>query len=214
MELILHYMKSPDLSLRVFGDYTVTVKSKLDKDKRKWECVCKCGSVRWVTSYALLCGASTGCGCTREISRLAKVTKHGHYSGRKTHPTRRVWGSIKDRCYNSNSRFYVNYGARGILMSDEWKSSFDAFLHDMGHPPAGLTIERMDVNKGYCKENCCWATRKEQARNRRNTRRTPSGQSIVDFAEENGLSKSHMRSLFIRKVPFDEAVRLCKKAKG
>jgi hypothetical protein len=76
-----------------------------------------------------------------------------------------VWGAMVQRCHNPKNRHYRNYGARGITVSPEWRT-FATFHADMGLPPAGLTLERKDSTLGYFKENCCWADRYAQARNR------------------------------------------------
>ena len=86
-----------------------------------------------------------------------------------------LWHSMYHRCYNPKSPSYKNYGGRNIKI--EWES-FDIFLQDMmpsfldhfKKHPHNTSIERINVNGNYSKSNCCWATRLEQARNRRNTR--------------------------------------------
>lgn len=82
-------------------------------------------------------------------------------------PAYGVWSSMRARCNNPNNPAYDDYGARGITVCDTW-SKFSAFLADMGHPPPGMTLERRGNDLGYSKENCVWASRTEQGRNKRN----------------------------------------------
>lgn len=87
---------------------------------------------------------------------------HG-YTGTRTHA---IWCGMKARCKNPNVKCFKNYGGRGISYCPEWEN-FEVFLKDMGEAPAGLSLDRIDVNKGYSPDNCKWSTNSEQARNRR-----------------------------------------------
>jgi hypothetical protein len=78
-----------------------------------------------------------------------------------------AWQNMKQRCYNKYRPGYEWYGARGIIVCDRWKNSFQFFLEDMGPKPFGLTLERNDNDGNYEPNNCKWATQSEQRDNRR-----------------------------------------------
>lgn len=101
------------------------------------------------------------------------------------------WSSMMMRCYRESHPAYSYYGARGIEVCERWRIKrfgFQNFMDDMGDPPAGLTLERIDGARGYSPDNCRWATWKEQANNRRS--RPQIAGSLRQLARTAGLSYS------------------------
>ncbi len=126
--------------------------------------------------------------------------KHGGAIRGQLAPEYRSWSNMRTRCHNTNDEHYTAYGGRGITICPEWED-FAVFLSDMGNRPSpSHSIERLDVNAGYFKRNCCWATAKDQVRNQRRTklstalaaeiRRRFVGGNRVQLAAEYGVSRS------------------------
>ena len=144
-------------------------------DNEYVECRCDCGTVRnfWKYSLTRKNKSSKSCGCiSLEINKVQFI-KHGdELNGRKT-TEYSTWDGMKQRCTNPNHRGYMSYGGRGITICDRWLNSFQNFLEDMGRKPSrAYSIDRIDVNGNYELSNCRWATSKEQAMNKRNSKKT------------------------------------------
>lgn len=141
---------------------------KSTKKRKYWICACECGKLASVNADNLSNGRTKSCGCLKIENQLIQAAKRKKW-GEELLPTRHIWKLMIRRCYNTQDRVYRYYGGRGIIVCDHWQD-FCNFLEDMGVRPEGLTLDRLDVNGNYCPENCRWASMKEQARNRTNTR--------------------------------------------
>lgn len=141
--------------------------------RRRVVCKCSCGTEREVDYYALISGHSRSCGCFKVDRAIETNTIHGQsrsVSGERESRAYSSWLRMRSRVLNEgNNRFY-RYGARGITCDPRWLESFEEFFKDMGPCPVGHSIERENNDEGYSKENCSWATPKEQARNRSTSR--------------------------------------------
>jgi hypothetical protein len=132
-------------------------------------CRCDCGSVQFVGATKLKSGHSKSCGCLLSEITAKRSFKHGHDGrGRRTRAYS-IWRNMLTRCTNPKSVDFERYGGRGITICESWLK-FENFLADMGEPPKDLTIDRINNDAGYFKENCAWKTRLDQARNRRKRR--------------------------------------------
>lgn len=143
---------------------------------------------------------------------MIKMVKHGFYGTRQY----KIWCGIKRRCFNKNDISYKKYGGKGIVMCDEWANSFLSFWNDIGDGyDDKKQIDRIDNSKGYSKENCRWATLKEQANNKKNIHPIEFNglkMNMSDWDNYLGLQTSSVRNrIKVLKWPIERALTEKKK---
>lgn len=157
-----------------------------------WECQCDCGAVKVLRTDSLRRGQKS-CGvCAHGNKRFFETRP----PGKKPPAEYGVWAGIVKRTENQNTRNYASYGGRGINMCARWRASYEAFVADVGQRPSpDHSIDRIENDGGYwcgkCDEcvssgrppNCRWATRVEQALNRRSNRRYPFRGQLLTVTE-------------------------------
>lgn len=97
----------------------------------------------------------------------------------------KLWAGMIQRCYNPNTNRFKNYGGRGIEVCERWRD-FRNFYNDMGLKPKGMSLDRIDNNKGYSPENCRWSSHTIQARNKGLSCRNKTGIKGVSLTK-NGM---------------------------
>ena len=160
-------MSKYDITGQKFGYLIVLERDKtsIGQKNSKWICKCECGKIKSFARCLLVSGHTKSCGCKLYGNTNAK--KHGMYKSKLY----KVWANMRKRCYNSNEKDYKTYQGRKITVCKEWNESFISFYNwavTNGYKD-GLTIDRIDNDKGYFPDNCRWITNAEQQLNKRNT---------------------------------------------
>lgn len=201
-------MTRRDLTGQRFGRLTVVRFDSVDRTRNvRWMCRCDCGIEKVIQKAALVSGSQVSCGCAKRESLISKMTIHG-MSGSRTHNAwREMWG--RSRGYRKAD--FAHYRARGINVCEQWRS-FDNFYADMGECPDGLTLERVNNDLGYSRDNCRWATMHDQNRNRRANRMVEiEGRTmcVMDWIKELNLGQSKVYNRIWRGMEPKQAVLSC-----
>jgi hypothetical protein len=204
-----------DLTGQRFGCLTVVRRGPNSASGRsRWVCRCDCG-VPEALKHAnnLHRGLGLHCGCKTGVNISAGKIKHGYAMLKRDgsrHSEYLSWGAMKSRVLNPNDHAYPRYGGRGIGICEEWQSSFEAFLRDMGAKPGpGYSLERRDNNGDYCPANCCWATVPEQLDNRRITVTLEHDgvvKPLAEWARISGVSRNRLAARLRAGWPVDRAL--------
>lgn len=172
---------------------------------RKAVVQCFCGRKFITRISGLKNGRVTSCGCRRKDGHMKRITRHNM----STSSEYSSWESMKSRCLYEDNKFYYNYGGRGITVCKEWMD-FKNFFKDMGLKPSKkYSLERIDVNGNYEPENCRWADKHDQDRNKRNTVKIEyDGKSIVliDLAKQFNLNQQTLRKRLNKGMSVEEAL--------
>lgn len=201
-----------------YGRMVVLSEAEKISGQRRVLCRCDCGSQKVVFLGHLRRGRTRSCGCLHNEQLSASRRKpgrrpHGRMGETQRTPEYLAWCNIIQRCTPGRSRS-KNYGDRGIRICARWRQSFDAFLADMGSRPAGTSIDRIDNDGDYEPSNCRWATRAEQNRNRRTTRKLhfngsekPIGEWAADFNLPHHVLRDRLNSGWPPEKALTEPVR-------
>lgn len=183
-----------------FGRLTAISRSDNSANKRtQWLFRCDCGKEIVAQTHRVTTGHTSSCGCLAHESRIINGKKSDggkcRTHGMSRHPLDAVYDAMKGRCNNPKNKDYKNYGARGIAVCSEWERSPKIFFEwaiNSGYKK-GLSLDRIDNNKGYSPENCRFVSQKEQANNKQKTVMIVAGgvrKPLSAWANDMGVSAS------------------------
>ncbi len=195
--------------LTVVGEGQVYVQPN-GKRIRRAQCRCDCGMEHQATVISLRRGRTRSCGCLVVDVTVARSQTHGDTLNRTPTPEYQAWCSMIGRCYRPSTVSYPLYGGRGISICDRWRGSFEAFLEDVGRRPGpGYSIDRIEVDGNYEPGNVRWATKSEQAGNRRSSRVIQFGGErlcLTELARRYGFKRGTLQARLKRGMPLGLAL--------
>lgn len=161
--------------------WKLTILNEVPDSKYKTvNCVCDCWNKKQIIFNNIRSWKTISCWCSYWTHKLSGT------------PLYIAWNNLKNRCDNPSHPAYNNYWGRGISYDKRWKK-FDEFYEDMKHTyKKWLTLERINNELWYSKENCCWVTQKMQLRNRRNTLKY-KWKPVIDWCEELNLDYNRVK---------------------
>lgn len=185
--------REPNLPGDRYGRLTLLTECERQGNNRVWLVRCGCGSQteKQVVQASIRSGLTTSCGCAQKTA-ATKTAKARATHGQRSNPLYSTWKHMIDRCVNPKNKRYADWGGRGISVCERWHS-VENFIADMwpNYKP-GMTLDRIDNNKGYEPDNCQWSTCADQNRNRRDTHWVSyKGQNVclTDAAAIAGLTR-------------------------
>lgn len=196
---------------RTFGHCTVIERVEDNNRRLQYLCRCECGNEFEALGENLRSLHTQSCGCYRDNKNRKLHEKHKELSYYNHSPEYKTWKSLRGRCNNPNNPKYSRYGGRGIKVDERW-NDYANFLKDMGRRPSNKhTIDRINNDGNYSPENCRWATRTEQSRNRSNTLSlTFNGitKTLQEWSEQTGLDYSALQWRRNSGWPVDEILTI------
>lgn len=186
-------MKKKNLEGKTFGRLTVIKRDETAK-RSAWLCECECGKTKVIQQCHLLSGATKSCGCIQK-EKASKANKTHGESKTKLYA---VWKEMKQRCKNPNHKRFKDYGERGISYFEGWENfaTFKAWCIKHGYQE-GMTIDRVDNEKGYFPDNCRFVSYETNNRNRRNTAKI-EGVPLKEFSEINKIEYKDVHYRYYR----------------
>jgi hypothetical protein len=196
--------KKLDLMGYVFERLTVIRESKRVNGKVFWECRCVCGEIVIVRGSSLTSKNTQSCGCLSDDALISRSRTHGRSKSRAYYS----WSSMHTRCNNPKHRNFNTYGGKGIRADPQW-NDFAIFYADMGDPPVGMSLDRIDSNGHYSKDNCRWATHVQQANNRINNHIVTwegKSQTVSQWSKELGIRSATLHRRLRKGWDIDRAL--------